>query len=107
LDGGKIVAEGTPGDLKQLAPGGHIRLGFADRDGLSAAARVVPGADVDAEQLTMTVPSSGSVGELKRLLDRFDDEAITIGTLASHAPDLDDVFFALTGGPSTGKTTRS
>src|SRR5690606_32334236 len=30
LDGGKLVADGTPEELKQLAPGGHIRLRFAD-----------------------------------------------------------------------------
>src|SRR5690554_3792632 len=29
LDGGKIVAEGTPDELKRLVPGGHFRLKFA------------------------------------------------------------------------------
>ena len=28
LDGGRIVAEGTPDELKRLVPGGHVRLEF-------------------------------------------------------------------------------
>ncbi|MEV6557560.1 ATP-binding cassette domain-containing protein [Nocardia sp. NPDC051756] len=103
LHNGKIVAAGTPGDLKQLAPGGHIQLRFADRQGLAAAALAVPDAEIDAEQLTLLVPSDGSVGTIKRLLDQFDDQAITIDQLAIHTPDLDDVFFALTGHPTTQK----
>ncbi|GAB4587142.1 ATP-binding cassette domain-containing protein [Nocardia sp. IFM 10818] len=102
LDDGKIVAEGTAEELKRLAPGGHIRLSFADAQGLAAAARAVPVAEVDAEQLTLQVPSDGSVDDIRRILDRFDDHAITIDQLAIHTPDLDDVFFALTGAPAKG-----
>src|SRR6476646_6883297 len=37
LDGGRIVAEGTPEELKRLVPGGHIRLRFADPGTFDAA----------------------------------------------------------------------
>ena len=30
LDRGRLVAEGTPDELKRLVPGGHVRLQFAD-----------------------------------------------------------------------------
>ncbi|WP_280405927.1 ATP-binding cassette domain-containing protein [Nocardia brasiliensis] len=103
LHNGKIVAQGTAADLKQLAPGGHIQLSFTDRAGLAAAARAVPDAEIDIDQLKLLVPSDGSVGTLKQLLDRFDDQAITIDGLAIHTPDLDDVFFALTGHPTVQK----
>ncbi|MET8776593.1 ATP-binding cassette domain-containing protein [Nocardia sp. NPDC004654] len=106
LDGGRIVAEGTPEELKRLAPGGHIRLRFADRHLLAAAARAVDdravptaGSQVDPEQLTLQVPSDGSAAEVKRLLDRFADLDIAVERLTVHTPDLDDVFFALTGHP--------
>ncbi|WP_327140723.1 ATP-binding cassette domain-containing protein [Nocardia sp. NBC_01327] len=102
LDDGRIVAEGTAEELKRLAPGGHLRLSFADEQGLAAAARAVPTAEIDAEQLVLAVPSDGSVGDIRRLLDRFDDHDLTIGQLAIHTPDLDDVFFALTGNSSKG-----
>lgn len=103
LDEGRIVAEGSAGELKKLAPGGHIRLSFADEHGLAAAARAVPVAEVDTDQLTLQVPSDGSMAELRRLLDHFDAHAVTVDQLAIHTPDLDDVFFALTGSATKGE----
>src|SRR6266478_8225489 len=38
LDRGKLVAQGTPDELKRRIPGGHIRLQFANTSGLEAAA---------------------------------------------------------------------
>src|SRR6204780_2372274 len=38
LDHGRIVAEGTPAELKRRIPGGHIELRFADRGPLEEAA---------------------------------------------------------------------
>jgi ABC-2 type transport system ATP-binding protein len=43
LDGGKLVAEGTPEELKRLVPGGHIQLQFTDLDRLVSAASVLGG----------------------------------------------------------------
>ncbi|MQY31145.1 ATP-binding cassette domain-containing protein [Nocardia aurantia] len=104
LDGGKIVAEGTPAELKQLVPGGHVRLTFTDSAGLAAASRAVPAAEVDAGELALRVPSDGSAEQLSRLLGRFAEDAIAIGELTIHTPDLDDVFFALTGAPAAKET---
>ncbi|MFD6107447.1 ATP-binding cassette domain-containing protein [Nocardia salmonicida] len=106
LDNGRVVADGTPAELKRLVPGGHIRLSFADHHLLEAGAKAVDaasafatGAHVDPEQLTLQVPSNGSAAEIKQLLDRFADLDIAIQQLTVHTPDLDDVFFALTGQP--------
>ena len=44
LDHGRIVAEGTPDELKRRIPGGHVRLQFADPDALHAAAALLDGA---------------------------------------------------------------
>ena len=41
LDHGRLVAEGTPSELKRLVPGGHIRLEFADNGELEKAARTL------------------------------------------------------------------
>ncbi|MDO3649828.1 ATP-binding cassette domain-containing protein [Nocardia mangyaensis] len=102
LDGGRIVADGTAAELKRLVPGGHIQLSFADHRLLSAAARAVadePGAHIDPDQLTVQLPGDGSAAEMKQVLDRFADLDIAIEQLTVHTPDLDDVFFALTGQP--------
>jgi ABC-2 type transport system ATP-binding protein len=97
LDGGKIVAEGTPDELKRLIPGGHIRLEFADAAELDKAARSFGSATRDDEALTLQVPSDGGVGSLRSLLDRLDNELIAVGGLSVQTPDLDDVFLSLTG----------
>ena len=39
------------------------------------------------------------------LLDRLDHESIEVGSLASFTPNLDDVFFALTGHPTSTEVT--
>jgi ABC-2 type transport system ATP-binding protein len=100
LDRGRIVAEGTPADLKRRIPGGHIQLQFAAPDALHAAERALDTAIPDEDNLILQVPNDGSVAELRRLLDRLDDAGIDGAQLSIHTPDLDDVFFAVTGHPA-------
>jgi ABC-2 type transport system ATP-binding protein len=78
LDHGRIVAEGTPDELKRRVPGGHVRLELADGQ-------------------IQTIPHDGSVSSLRELFGRLDDESVEVAGLTVHTPDLDDVFFALTG----------
>jgi ABC-2 type transport system ATP-binding protein len=103
LDQGKLVAEGTATELKRLIPGGHIRLQFTDACTLESAARTLGDVSRDDDTLTLQVPSDGGVRSLRALLDRLDDESIAVDGLSIHTPDLDDVFFALTGHPSKEK----
>jgi ABC-2 type transport system ATP-binding protein len=105
LDGGRIVAEGTPDQLKRLVPGGHVRLEFADPAELDKAAHAFEGAARDDEALTLQVPSDGGVGSLRTLLDRLDSESIVVGGLSVQTPDLDDVFLSLTGHDGKQKAT--
>jgi len=105
LDRGELVAQGTPDELKRRIPGGHIRLQFADASGLEAAARTLGEVARDDNQLTLQVPTDGSVRSIKALLDRLDDQSIDVNEFSVHTPDLDDVFFALTGHADTQKGT--
>ena len=105
LDRGKLVAQGTPGELKRLIPGGHIRLQFADASGLELAARTLGDVERDDDALTLHVPSDGNVQSIKALLDRLADESIVVNDLSIHTPDLDDVFFALTDHSTIQKGT--
>jgi ABC-2 type transport system ATP-binding protein len=97
LDHGRLIAEGTPEELKRLIPGGHVSLRFTDAQALEAAARVLPGSDKEEDALTLRVPSEGGIGSLRALLDRLDDASIKAERLSIRTPDLDDVFLALTG----------
>jgi ABC-2 type transport system ATP-binding protein len=105
LENGKIVAEGTPGELKRRIPGGHIRLQFGDAASLDSAARALGDGSSDEDALTLQIPYDGSVRSLRALLGRLDDRAVSVGGLSVHTPDLDDVFFALTGHPHTESVT--
>jgi ABC-2 type transport system ATP-binding protein len=97
LDDGRIVADGTPDELKRLVPGGHLRLRFDDVAALDAAARLLDEPARDDEALALTVPSDGGVRTIRTVLDRLDTAGIEVDDLSIHTPDLDDVFFALTG----------
>jgi ABC-2 type transport system ATP-binding protein len=101
LDHGRIIAEGTPAELKRLIPGGHIRLRFAGLAELEAAARALGTATRDDEALTLQVPSDGGVRSLRAVLDSLDGAAVEVAELTLHTPDLDDVFLTLTGRPDT------
>ena len=103
LDKGRLVAEGTPAELKRLVPGGHIRLAFPDADELERAARMLDDAARDDETLSLQVPSDGGVRSLRALLDRLDAGSIEVSELAVETPDLDDVFLSLTGEPDQQK----
>ncbi|MEJ2857041.1 MULTISPECIES: ATP-binding cassette domain-containing protein [unclassified Saccharothrix] len=97
LDQGKLVAEGTPAQLKRLVPGGHVQLRFADATHLAAAARVLAAGTPDEDDLVLRVPSDGGAKSLRALLDRLDEYAVDVEEFTVHLPDLDDVFLALTG----------
>ncbi len=99
LDQGRIVAEGTPDELKRQVPGGHVRLQFATTQALRMAAAVLDDTGSDDEKLVLRVPSDRSVASLRRLLEQLDDARVEIDELSIEAPDLDDVFFAVTGHP--------
>src|SRR6202035_5531564 len=64
LDKGRIVAQGTPSELKRQVPGSHVRLRFTSVSELDAAARVLAGATRDEENLTLRVPGDGGVNSL-------------------------------------------
>ena len=100
LDGGRIVAEGTPDELKRLVPGGHLRLRFAEAAALDAAAALLPASSRDNAGLALRVPTAGGVSALHTVLERLDAGGVDVADLSIHTPDLDDVFFALTGASS-------
>ncbi|MEU3995412.1 ATP-binding cassette domain-containing protein [Streptomyces fungicidicus] len=97
LHDGAIAAEGTADELKRIVPGGHVRLRFTAPAAYRRAAPAVPGASRDDDALTLRIPSDGSQRALRAVLDRLDSAGVEADELTVHTPDLDDVFFALTG----------
>ncbi|GHC66320.1 ATP-binding cassette domain-containing protein [Streptomyces violaceochromogenes] len=97
LHDGTIAAEGSADELKRLIPGGHVRLRFTAPAAYRHAAATLRGVTPDDEALALRIPSDGSQRELRSILDRLDAAGIEADELTVHTPDLDDVFFALTG----------
>ncbi|MCX4411426.1 ATP-binding cassette domain-containing protein [Streptomyces sp. NPDC059837] len=97
LNDGKIVAEGTAEELKRLIPGGHIRIRFTDPAAYRSAASALRDVTTDDEALALQIPSDGSQRGLSSILSWLESEGIEADELTVHTPDLDDVFFALTG----------
>ncbi|WP_432890638.1 ATP-binding cassette domain-containing protein [Kribbella sp. CA-245084] len=97
LNQGKLVAEGTPEELKRQIPGTHVRFRFASFDDLDVAAGIMPESTRDDDALTLRVPSDGGTKSVRALLDRLDEHSLDAEEFSVHTPDLDDVFLALTG----------
>ena len=97
LDGGRIVAQGTPAELKRLVPGATLRLQFADESELERAAAALGGGSRDEQSLALQMESDGGVHSLRTLLDQLEAASVEVDSLSLRSPDLDDVFLSLTG----------
>ena len=98
IDGGRVVASGTPGDLKKLIAGQRLDLVLADGAAFDAVTRLAGHRAVttDPAGLTIGVATGGSAGEVRALLDEFDPDRSAVRSFSVHSPTLDDVFLALT-----------
>ncbi|GHB83871.1 hypothetical protein GCM10010306_093190 [Streptomyces umbrinus] len=74
-----------------------MRLRFEDPAAYETAASAISEATRNDEALSLQIPSDGSQRELRSILDWLDAAGIDADELTVHTPDLDDVFFALTG----------
>jgi ABC-2 type transport system ATP-binding protein len=100
IDGGQIVAHGSPERLK--AEMGHdvvsVTLNGADPAATEVALQGVPGLQrmvTEAGALALYLEDgAGSIAEIVRRLDR---EALTVGAISVARPSLDDVFLKATG----------
>ncbi|WP_329545932.1 ATP-binding cassette domain-containing protein [Streptomyces sp. NBC_01356] len=106
LNNGRIAAQGTAEELKRLIPGGHVRLRFTDPAAYQSAALALREATRDDESLSLSIPSDGTQRELRSILDWLDSAGVEADELTVHTPDLDDVFFALTGTATVPNQTK-
>ena len=108
IDDGRVIAEGTSGELKASAGTGVLRLRLHDPADRPRAARIIaqtlqapacPGADPAA--LSARVPAaagvSGPGGELTGVLAALAGAGIEVTEFGLVQPQLEEVFLALTG----------
>ncbi|NMO02417.1 ATP-binding cassette domain-containing protein [Gordonia sp. TBRC 11910] len=100
IDKGKIIAQGTPFELKEQAGAAALVLTVSDAVDIPAAAALLgkTGAEVfiDHGARKLTAPADG-LADLTRVIGWFDESGIAIDDLGLARPSLDDVFLSLTG----------
>jgi ABC-2 type transport system ATP-binding protein len=107
LDRGRLVAEGSAQELKQRIPGGRIDVQFADAEAQLVAGDVLGMPITDQDSPSLQIPTDGNVATLRRVLRDLDEAGVDVVDLAIHTPDLDDVFFALTGRDAHAAESRT
>jgi len=98
IDGGRVIAEGTPAELKQRTADQRLDLVLADADAFDAAARRLDDRVIasDAGERRLGVATDGSAAHVRALLDEVDPDCRGVERFSVHSATLDDVFLALT-----------
>ena len=111
IDHGRVIAEGTPGQLKDRVGGAVLELTVPDDDRARALWAL---GTMQAEDLTddqhrgrIVLPAPDGARTLSKALRRLEGAGITPEDLALRKPTLDDVFLALTGHLATTPTGDS
>jgi ABC-2 type transport system ATP-binding protein len=101
IDGGRVIADGTPAELKRAAGGSACSIAVLDighLDDAVAAVAHLGEVTVDADQGRLTIAASDSLAALTAAIEALRDAGIDIADAGVRPPTLDEVFLALTGG---------
>jgi ABC-2 type transport system ATP-binding protein len=102
IDGGVVIAEGTPDQLKSSVGGEHLEIALAAGADIEAAVVAVkpyatgscqPGGD----GRRLSVPVTAAEGLTTRVVRALDDAGIQVNDVTIQRASLDDVFLSLTG----------
>jgi ABC-2 type transport system ATP-binding protein len=97
IDTGRVIAEGTPHDLKSALGGDRIDVLVHDSDELTRALEAVGrGAEADTDRLLLSVPVTDRVAALTDIARALRDAGIDVADLSLRRPTLDEVFLSLT-----------
>ncbi len=99
IDQGRVIAEGTPDELKNRAGNNRLELFFAKSIDFNKAQQLIFGTNlsVDEMQNSIMIQIEKGVKEVKDILDKMEKASIEIESMSLHKPTLDDVFLSLTG----------
>ena len=99
---GRVVAEGTPDELKTLAGGDWIDVTLREADDLARAATLLRArldavVRVDQAGRELSVPVTDRLTALTQIIGSLREENITAEDITVRRPTLDDAFLHLTG----------
>jgi ABC-type multidrug transport system ATPase subunit len=109
VDHGRVIAKGTPNELKQLAGRDVIEARVPEGGNLHAVATALAGVSdgeptIDATLRRVTVPAEGTAS-LMAGLRALDAAGLALDDVGLRRPTLDEVFLTLTGRPADDATT--
>ncbi|MCC7369761.1 MAG: ATP-binding cassette domain-containing protein [Chloroflexi bacterium] len=102
IDAGRVIAHGTPAELKSQLGGDRIDVIVRRADRLPEAARIVEGIagaapEIDQDTRQISAPVADRMAGMVEVVRALDAAAIEIDDLALRRPTLDEVFLHLTG----------
>jgi ABC-2 type transport system ATP-binding protein len=102
IDGGKVIAEGTPADLKASVGGQRLLITLAEGSSASAAAaalRPFTTTTISPNEWDrlLEVPVTASDGLATEVVRALDGAGVKVNDIAVRGSSLDDVFLSLTG----------
>jgi ABC-2 type transport system ATP-binding protein len=102
IDGGKVIAEGTPAELKASVGGQRLLITLADgSDAYAAAAPLRPfatGPVIPSEwDRVIEIPVAATDGLATEVVRALDAAGVRVNDIAVRGSSLDDVFLTLTG----------
>jgi ABC-2 type transport system ATP-binding protein len=100
ISGGRLVAEGTPAELKAQVGKPHLELSLVDQDGKEAQAQEVLtrfGRPLPARDGTLMVELEHGTAEVGPIVIALNEAGLAVESLDLVQPTLDDVFVAETG----------
>ncbi|MFJ3906594.1 ATP-binding cassette domain-containing protein [Streptomyces sp. NPDC090025] len=101
VDGGRVVADGTPDQLKSRVGRDRIDVVVRDRARLDEALAALPfppaHADLDRDRGRISAPVTDRMASLARTVRALEDAGIEAEDIALRRPTLDEVFLSLTG----------
>ena len=104
IDHGKVIAEGTPGQLKAQVGSGALKVRVidpADRERAAEVLSVALGTEITREKDSAALSARLGASEgASAGLAALEDAGIGVETFALGQPSLDEVFLALTGKPA-------
>lgn len=111
MNHGRVVAEGTPAELKRRLGGDRVAAVLADADRLEEAASAIARAagaeaSVDPDIRTVTVEVADGAKALAPIVRALDAEHLAVDDLTLRRPTLDEVFLHLTGDVATDAVDR-
>jgi ABC-2 type transport system ATP-binding protein len=98
LHGGRVVASGTPEELKTMVPSGLVELDFTKDEELLAAERALAnGHELSRVDSRLVIASDGSVADMADMFIRLNNAGLEPTRFIAKEPTLDDVFFQILG----------